>query len=282
MSESDDISSKKSWLEKLSQPFQTEPQSTQELVQTLVDAASREVIDSESLNMMQGVLNVSTLVVEDIMIPRAQITTVDIDQPPETFLPAIVESAHSRFPVMGTDKEDVVGILLAKDLLKHMVQHPDEPLTLDSNILRPAFFVPETKRLNSLLREFRINRNHMAVVVDEYGTVSGVVTIEDVLEEIVGNIEDEFDTQEEAMIQHVGDNRYHIKAITRIEDFNEAFGTEFSDEQVDTVGGLILQTIERVPTEKERIVLGDMEFVVLNSDGRMIHAIELTLPEGSE
>ncbi len=266
-----------SWLERLSQPFQSRPHSQKALLNILRSAAHDELLDKEALEMMEGVLNVAKLRVRDIMIPRAQMVYVEQNQPPEVFLPLITESSHSRFPVMGDDPDDVVGILLAKDLLKHHIQHPNEPLALNKSLLRPPVFVPESKHINALLREFRASHNHLAIVVDEYGGISGVVTIEDVLEEIVGEIEDEYDTEEIEYIQTIDDSHFLIHALTPIELFNTRFNTAFSDQQVDTMGGLVMQTLECVPKVDDTLELEGWHFTVVKADNRRIKMLSLDL-----
>lgn len=270
------------WLDKLSQTFQTEPTNSDHLQQILRDACEREIIDKESLSMLEGVLSVSELRVKDAMIPRAQMVFVEQKQTPEQFLPIIVNAAHSRFPVIGDNPDDIVGILLAKDLLKHFILHPDAPLTLSDDLLRAPVFVPESKRLDAMLREFRSSHNHMAIVIDEYGGIAGMVTIEDVLEEIVGDIEDEFDTEGTQHIQRIGERTYHIHAHTQIEDFNAAFHTTFSDDKVDSMGGLIMLTLERLPHVNETIELDGLTFTVTKVDKRRIYQLELKLPAGWE
>ncbi len=266
-----------SWLGRLSHPFQSGPHSQKELLSILRSAAHKGLLDKEALEMMEGVLNVSKLRVRDIMIPRAQMVYVEQNQPAEVFVPIIVESSHSRFPVIGTDQDDVVGILLAKDLLKHYIQYPGQPLSLSQDLLRPAIFVPESKHLNALLREFRASHNHLAIVVDEYGSISGVVTIEDVLEEIVGEIEDEYDTGTVEYIQEIDEQHYWVHAFTPIEDFNERFNTAFSDEQIDTMGGLVMQTLERVPKTNETLTIDQLHFTIAKADNRRIKMLKLSL-----
>jgi magnesium and cobalt transporter len=220
--------------------------------------------------MIEGVLQVSELPVRDIMVPRVQVDVININDPPESFLPFVIETAHSRFPVVDENKDDVIGILLAKDLLRY---YAGEEPNLRA-MLRPAIFIPESKRLNVLLREFRANRNHIAIVVNEYGGMAGLVTIEDVLEQIVGDIADEydFDEAEDNMIEQ-GDGRYRVKAVTEIVDFNEVFGSEFSDEDYDTVGGLVLSRFGRLPKRGERIAIDDFQFEVLRADSRRLYSL---------
>ncbi len=265
----------KSWFERLSDSFHSEPSNTQELLETLKAAAKRKIIDSSALAMIEGALNVSTLQVRDIMIPRSQMSTVEINQPSDEFLPIIIEAAHSRFPVIGNDKDDVVGILLAKELLKHMVKHRNEPITITPELLRPATFVPESKRLDALLKEFRSSRNHLAIVVDEYGGIAGLVTIEDVLEEIVGEIEDEFDSAEEDWIQLQSNGSYLVSALAPIEQLNDHFKATLSDKIVDTVGGLVITQFGHLPAVGESITIGRFQFTVTQGDRRRIKQLNM-------
>src|SRR5690606_32452125 len=224
--------------------------------------------------MLIGVLEVSNTQVRDIMVPRSHMVVLAKDDPPDALIKTIVESGHSRFPVIGEDRDEVVGILLAKDLLKHFAERRD---TFEiEKLLRPAVFVPESKRLNTLLTEFRQSHYHMAIVVDEYGGVSGLATIEDVLEQIVGDIDDEHDPEEAADIQRQEDGRYHVLALTRIEDFNEYFGVSLSDEEYDTVGGLVMHELGRMPRRGEQIDFGGFRFRVHRGDRRRIHTLEVT------
>ena len=220
--------------------------------------------------MIEGVLQVSEMQVRDIMIPRAQMDVIDIADAPEKFIPFVIETAHSRFPVIGENKDDVIGILLAKDLLRY---YAGEEFDV-RDMLRPAVFIPEAKRLNVLLKEFRMNRNHIAIVVDEYGGVSGLVTIEDVLEQIVGEIEDEydFDETEDNIIQDRS-GRYRVKAVTEIASFNEVLGTQFSDEDYDTVGGLVVSKFGHLPKRGEQTEFDGLKFLVLRADSRRLHSM---------
>jgi magnesium and cobalt transporter len=265
-------SDKPGLLERLSALLLREPGDREQLVELLHSAYERNLLDADALSMMEGVIQVSERQVREIMIPRAQMDVIDISQPPEQFIPFVIETAHSRFPVADGDKDNIIGILLAKDLLRY---YAGEEFDM-RDMLRPAVFVPETKRLNVLLRDFRSNRNHIALVVDEYGGVCGMVTIEDVLEQIVGEIEDEydFDEDEDNIIQ---DNAGHwrVKAATEIEDFNEALGTTFGDEDYDTVGGLVLKAAGQLPKRGEHIVVGDLEFTVLRADSRRLHSLQV-------
>jgi len=269
------LSSQRTWLERLSQALLREPQDRQQLMDLLRDAESRDLLDSEALQMIEGVLQVSEMQVRNIMIPRPQMVTIDLDASLEDFLPVVIESAHSRFPVLN-DNDEVIGILLAKDLL---------PFTLDpkafncSEKMRPAVFVPESKRLDVLLKEFRQKRNHMAIVVDEYGHTDGLVTIEDILEQIVGNIEDEYDVEEESHIQKHSEQQYTVHAITSIEEFNEYFHTQWSDKDVDTIGGLVIQQLGHVPKPGENTHLDEFEFKILKADSRRIHSLQVVVKE---
>ncbi|MFA6061006.1 MAG: transporter associated domain-containing protein [Gallionella sp.] len=263
-------SNKPTLLERLSALLLREPEDREQLVKLLHGAYDNNLLDADALSMMEGVLQVSERQVREIMIPRAQMDVIDISQPPEEFIPFVIETAHSRFPVIEDDKDNIIGILLAKDLLRY---YAGEEFDV-RDMLRPVVFVPEAKRLNVLLREFRGNRNHIALVVDEYGGVSGMVTIEDVLEQIVGDIEDEydFDTDEDNIIAN-GSGQYRVKADTEIADFNEALGTDFSDEEYDTVGGLVLHAAGRLPKCGDRLKLGTLGLTVLRADSRRLYTV---------
>jgi magnesium and cobalt transporter len=256
------------------------PQDKEQVSEIIKVAFDQRIIDSDSLTMLEGVLNVSEMQVRDIMIPRSQIDFIDITKKPEEFIPYVIETAHSRFPVIEDDVNDVLGILLAKDLLRYIAG--DEFELRDK--LRPAIFVPESKRLNVLLKEFRSNRNHIAIVVDEYGGVSGIVTIEDVLEQIVGDIEDEFDYDEtEDNIIEEKENEFRVKAATEINDFNDYFGTNYSDEEFSTIGGLVTHHFGYLPTKDEITSFDAFEVRILRSDSRQIHSIviKINLPENN-
>src|SRR6476469_2318384 len=260
-------------LERLSAFLTREPEDREELLELLHGAFEHKLLDADALSMIEGVLQVSEMTVRDIMIPRAQMDVVSIDDDPTEFLPLVLETKHSRFPVIGENKDDVVGILLAKELLLYY----RNPASFDlKETLRPAVFVPESKRLNVLLGDFRANRNHIAIVVDEYGGVSGLVTIEDVLEQIVGDIEDEydFDESEDNVIAEAG-GRFRVKAQTEIEDFNAQFGTTLENEAFDTVGGLLLQAFGRLPKRGEATTLGGFRFRVLRADSRRLHTLQI-------
>ena len=258
-----------------------EPRDRAELAEELREAGRRGLIDADALAMIEGVLEVADLQVRDIMVPRSQMVVVHRDDPPETLLPAIVESGHSRFPVIGEDRDQVVGLLLAKDLLRYFGEGGSAGFDM-REVLRPAVFVPESKRVNVLLKEFRVSRNHMAVVVDEYGGVSGLVTIEDVIEEIVGDIADEYDIEEDQTIRREGERQYTVHALARIEDFNEYFGAQFSDEEFDTIGGLVMHQFGRLPKRGENVSIEGFDFKVLRADRRRIDLLRVTPPSGTE
>ncbi|WP_435627351.1 HlyC/CorC family transporter [Candidatus Ferrigenium straubiae] len=266
----DPESSKPGLLERLSAFLLREPEDREQLIQLLHSAYERTLLDADALSMMEGVLQVSERQVREIMIPRAQMDVIDISEPPEKFIPFVIETAHSRFPVTDGDKDNIIGILLAKDLLRY---YAGEEFNV-RDMLRPAVFVPESKRLNVLLRDFRSNRNHIALVADEYGGVSGMVTIEDVLEQIVGDIEDEYDfNEDEDNIIPDSKGKWRVKADTEIGDFNEALGTEFSDEECDTVGGLVLKAAGQLPRRGDRVQVGGLAFTVLRADSRRLYSL---------
>ncbi len=268
-----DKDDKPTLLERLSAFLTREPEDREELIELLRGAFERKLLDADALSMIEGVLQVSEMTVRDIMIPRAQMDVIAQDDEPATFMPIVMETKHSRFPVIGESKDDVVGILLAKELLNYYTDPEGFNLR---DILRPAVFVPESKRLNVLLREFRANRNHIAIVVDEYGGVSGLVTIEDVLEQIVGDIEDEYDYDEgEDNIIAEASGRYRVKAQTEIAHFNERFGTDFSDAEFDTVGGLVLRAFGRLPKRGESTTIGGFRFRVVRADSRRLHTLQV-------
>jgi magnesium and cobalt transporter len=261
---------KPSLLERIGAILMREPEDREQLLELLQSSYERNLMDADALAMIEGVLQVSELHARDIMVPRSQMYVVDIHDEPEKFLPQVIESGHSRFPVIGESRDDVIGILLAKDLLRYFAGQEYNV----REMLRPAVFIPESKRLNVLLKDFRRNRNHMAIVVDEYGGVAGLVTIEDVLEQIVGDIEDEYDFDEtEANILLDRNGLYRVKAQTSIEDFNATFGTSFSDEEYDTIGGLLLSRFGRLPKRGEEIVLERLRFRVLRADSRRLHSL---------
>lgn len=266
----------KTLLERLGEVFSPTPDNRHGVMEMLREAEEKDIFDVEALNIMFGALQVSDLCARDIQIPRSQLKCVHFDQPPEALLPMLVEAKHSRFPVIGDDEDDVRGVLHAKDLL---------PLAVNGNLdafdikdyMRVAAFVPESMRLNALLKEFRSSRQHMAMVVDEYGHTSGAVTIEDVLEQIVGEIEDEHDVNEEVYVKPLGDDTYSIKAQMPLDEFNAYFGTELNDDDVETVGGVVMRQLGHVPEQDEKIEMGSMKFTVLNAESRRVRLLRLEL-----
>ena len=261
---------KPSLLERLSALLMREPEDREQLIELLHSAYERNLMDADALAMIEGVLQVGEMQVRDIMIPRSQMDVVDINQTPEQFLPQVIEAAHSRFPAVNGDKDDVIGILLAKDLLRLQAGEQESI----RSTLRPAVFIPESKRLNVLLKEFRASRNHMAIVVDEYGGVAGLVTIEDVLEQIVGDIEDEYDFDEtEDNIIRDKTGRFRVKAATEVADFNAVMGTHYSDEDYDTVGGLVISRFGHLPKRGEVIEFDGLKVQVLRADSRRVHTL---------
>lgn len=266
-----DESPKRSLLERLSSMLLREPEDRGQLVELLHGAFEKNLLDAEALSMIEGVMQVSEMHARDVMIPRSQMDMIDVEEEPDAFIPFVIETAHSRFPVYEGGKDNVIGILLAKDLLRYYA-NADEFDVRD--MLRPAVFVPESKRLNILLRDFKANRNHMAIVVDEYGGVGGLITIEDVLEQIVGDIEDEFDFDEtEDNILPDKSGRFRVKAVTEIADFNAAFECGFSDSDFDTVGGLVMNRFGRVPKRGESVSFDGFKFSILRADSRKVHSI---------
>ncbi len=261
---------KPKWLERLGAMLMREPEDREQLVGLLHSSFERNLLDADALSMIEGVMQVSEMQVRDIMVPRSQMDIIDINDPPEKFIPFVIETAHSRFPVFDEIKDNIIGILLAKDLLRYYAEQ-------DFNVrdmLRPAVFVPESKRLNVLLKDFRSNRNHIAIVVDEYGGVAGLVTIEDVLEQIVGDIEDEYDFDEaEDNIRQERSGRYRVKAVTEIPDFNAALGVNLNDEEHDTIGGLVISRFGKLPKRGEQVSFDNLSFQVLRADSRRIHTL---------
>jgi magnesium and cobalt transporter len=271
-----DLNTTGRWLKRLTQGL-VEPQDRKELLTMLHEAAERGLIDADAFTMLEGVLQVGDLQVRDIMVPRAQMVFVRRDQPAARILPVVVESGHSRFPVMDEDRDDIVGILLAKDLLRLTTAQVRERFDI-REYMRPAVFVPESKRLNVLLKEFRRNRNHMAIVVDEYGGVSGLCTIEDVIEQIVGEIDDEFDVEEDH-IRRDAERQFTVRGVTRIAEFNEYFGTQLSEaEGFDTVAGLLMKQLGRLPRRGESLSIDGFEFRVLRADRRRIDTLRVVAP----
>jgi len=269
------------WLKRLWRAFGAEPRDRQGLLQLLREARARGLFEADALAMIEGVLAVSDLHARDVMVPRAQMVCLRRNDPVKRILPTVVESGHSRFPVMDEDRDDIVGILLAKDLLR-LCAHPEEERFNIREYMRPAVFVPESKRLDVLLKEFRGNRQHMAVVVDEYGGVGGLITIEDVIEQIVGEIDDEFDVDDVQNIRREADRQYLVRGVTRIEEFNEYFDTEFSEEQgYETVAGLLMRQFGRLPRRGESLTLEGFEFRIMRADRRRIDALRVVLPAGA-
>ena len=273
---------KPNWLERLSHFLLREPEDREQLIELLHASFEKSLLDADALAMIEGVLQVSETQVRDVMIPRSQMDVIDITQTPEEFIPFVIETAHSRFPVIDDDKNDIIGILLAKDLLRY---YAGEDFDV-SDMLRPVVFIPESKLLKVLLKEFRSNRNHIAIVVDEYGGVAGMITIEDVLEQIVGDIEDEydFDETEDNIIRDL-QGKYRVKALTEINDFNEVLGTEFSDEEFSTIGGLVVSQFGHLPKRGETVTYKNLKFTALRADSRRLHSVlieELKAQEDEE
>ena len=271
-----DPDSKPSFIERLTSLLLREPEDREQLLQILHSAYERNLMDADALTIIEGALAAADTRVTDVMVPRAQMDAIDVDDPLDEIVKTVIEAAHSRFPVVDGDRDNVLGILLAKDLLRIQTE---EHFDL-RDWLRPAVFIPESKRLNVLLREFRVSRNHMAIVVNEYGGVAGLVTIEDVLEQIVGDIEDEYDFDEaHDNIRQDSTGRYRVKARTEIEDFNAAFATDFSDEEFDTVGGLILRHLGRMPKRNEVVEINGTRFQVLRADSRRLYTLLVDPPK---
>lgn len=272
-------SANKGWLDKIVQTFTGEPKNKEELVEVISEATANDVIDPQTREMIEGVMEVNEMRVRDIMIPRAQMITIDIDESVEEFLPIMLESAHSRFPVISEDKDHIEGILLAKDLLEYAFVPGKEFLLKD--VIRAAIIVPESKRVDVLLKEFRQQRYHMAIVVDEYGGVSGLVTIEDILELIVGEIEDEHDIEENDSedIRPLNKHTYSVKALTPLEDFNTFFETRFDLEEADTIGGIVLKAFGHMPMTDEEVTIDGLVFKITNSDKRRLVQLKVVLPD---
>ena len=268
---------RRGWLKRLRQQMSGEPQDREGLLEELREATERGLVDADALEMLEGVLAVGELQVRDIMVSRSQMTVVERDAPPERLLPVVVESGHSRFPVIGEDRNEVVGILLAKDLLRYYAESRREDFDI-REVVRPVMFVPESKRLNVLLKDFRKNRHHMAIVVDEYAGVAGLVTLEDVMEEIVGDIADEYDVEEDQSIRRESERQFTVRALTRITEFNEYFASGFSDAEFDTIGGLVAHAFGRVPRRGESVRIAEFEFRVLRADRRRIELVRVTAP----
>jgi magnesium and cobalt transporter len=269
----DPSNGKPSLLDRIGAWLAREPEDREELVELLRASYDRNLLDADALAMIEGVLQVAEMQARDIMVPRAQMDVIDIRESPDQFIPTVIQTGHSRFPVIDENKDNVIGILLAKDLLRHYAGEEEFNVR---EMLRPAVFIPESKPLNVLLKEFRKNRNHMAVVADEYGGVAGLVTIEDVIEQIVGDIEDEYDYDdvEDNIVPEKG-GLYRVKALTEIADFNAHFGTRFSDHDFDTIGGLVLSRFGHVPKRGEQVAIDNLAFRVLRADSRRLHLLEV-------
>jgi len=263
----------RSWLDRLTHFISGEPQTKSDLEDVLSLAEEHEIIDQDARKIMEGALLVTNMQVRDIMIPRAQMIVIDSDESVQEALPKIIDAGHSRFPVIGEGMDDVIGILLAKDLLP-LVESDSAPPAL-RQLMRPVIAVPESKRLNVLLREFRQNRNHMAIVIDEYGGIAGLITIEDVLEEIVGEIEDETDVAEKKPIRPMSDGTFFVEALTAIDDFNAFFNTEFSDDEFDTIGGVVVNAFGQLPSRNQSIQLNNFEFSVIRADERRLSSLRV-------
>ncbi|UDG83281.1 HlyC/CorC family transporter [Candidatus Vallotia lariciata] len=260
----------RSLLERLTDLISPEPESRAQLLEILQDAHTRNLIDADSLSMIEGVFQVADLCARDVMVPRAQMDAINVADKPEQFIPFVLEKAHSRYPVYDGNRDSVIGIMLAKDLLRYYAEEEFDV----RGMLRPAVFIPESKRLNVLLHDFRANHNHIAIVVDEYGGVAGLITIEDVLEQIVGDIEDEYDyDEEEGNIIATPDGAYRVRALTEIEQFNETFSTRYCNDEADTIGGLVTHRLGRVPHRGEKVQIDDFIFVILRSDARQVHML---------
>lgn len=273
----------RSWLGKLAQVFSDEPKTREDLLADLKDATDENVLDQEAFSIIEGAMQVADQQVRDVMIPRSQMVVVEADQTPKEFLPIIISSAHSRFPVIGENPDDILGVLLAKDLLSLILEDNNlENFDIKQHV-RKATFIPESKRLNVLLKEFRATRNHMAIVVDEYGGVSGVITIEDVLEQIVGQIEDEHDVEDdEGNIKPFDDNGFIVKALTPIEDFNEFFDIGMPDDDFDTIGGLVTQKFGHLPRKDETVEIDEFTFKILSADNRRIRLLQVIRSEPAD
>ena len=269
-------SGRKSWIDKIKALFGKPVRDKQSLLEHLRIAQDEQIIDSEALSIIEGALQVGDMQVREIMIPRAQIAMLSTKASLEDILQIVTETAHSRFPVTGDNSDDVIGILLAKDLIPLLLEENDTNRFNIKDLARQATFIPESKRLNVLLKEFRENRNHMAIVIDEYGGLAGAVTIEDILEQIVGEIEDEHDIDDEDYIKTADGERYIVKAITPLEDFNDYFHSSFSSDEMGTIGGLLLNQFGHIPSRNERIGIGPYVFKILNADGRKIRLIEVS------
>ena len=264
------------WFRRLGKSLAGGPRNLTDFLEVLAEAQEQDLLDADAVSMIQGVLETAETQVRDIMVPRAQMVVVESDWSLDKILDTVVESGHSRFPVVGDSRDQVSGILLAKDLLRYSKSEAQPAFSLES-LVRPAAFVPESKRVNMLLKDFRGSRNHMAIVVDEYGGVAGLVTIEDVIEQIVGDIDDEYDESEGALILKQDERRFLVNGLTPIEEFNEYFETDFSDEEFDTVGGLVIHRFGHMPRRGEAVKLGKFQFNVQRADSRRVHLLQVTL-----
>ncbi len=264
------------WLKRITQSMSGEPRDLAELIEDLREASERGLFNGDALVMLEGVLAVADMQVRDIMVPRSQMVFVERDESPEKLVQLVVESGHSRFPVIGEDRDQILGILLAKDLLRLQIEGGEHFEIRE--YMRPVVFVPESKRLNVLLKEFRLSHNHLAMVVDEYGGVCGLVTIEDVIEQIVGEIDDEHDVEDDQTIRRESEREFSVRALTPIAEFNEYFGTAFSDAEYDTIGGLLMQEFGRLPRRGETIQIGELEFRILRADRRRIDLLRVVSP----
>ncbi|MDX1491999.1 MAG: transporter associated domain-containing protein [Pseudohongiellaceae bacterium] len=266
----------KSWIDKIAQVFSDEPTDTKSLLELLRNAEQDHVLDADALGIIEGALQVSNMQVREIMIPRPQVLTVMEKNSLEEALDTVVKASHSRFPVLAEHSDSITGILLAKDLLPYALSKSNESFKVN-DIMRPAMFVPESKRLNILLKEFRENRQHMAIVIDEYGSPCGVVTIEDILEQIVGEIDDEFDVDDDTAIKKIDDSNFIVKALTPIADFNEYFKCDFNDDEVDTIGGALIHQLNHIPQRDESVQIDEFKFTVLNADSRHIRLLKVSI-----
>jgi magnesium and cobalt transporter len=267
----------RSLLDRLSHALLGEPGTRQDLIEVLRDAADRDLLDRDSLDMIEGVLQVSEMKVRDIMVPRSQMDVVDASSTPESYLPMVIESGHSRFPMVDGDKDKVIGILLAKDLLRYLFLDKKKRAHFNvHDMLRPAVFVPESKRLNVLLREFRTSRNHMAIVVNEYGGVAGLLSIEDVIEQIVGEISDEYDIDDDVMIMPRDGGEYVAKALVTLADFNARLNAHLAHEEIETIGGLVMARLGHVPRRGEKIDIDGLRFEILRADSRRVYLLKVT------
>ncbi|WP_339675245.1 transporter associated domain-containing protein [uncultured Zhongshania sp.] len=267
--------SDKSWIEKIAHAFSSEPKTREDLFELLAVAKQNEVIDDDAISIVEGAMHISDMQAREIMVPRPQMVVLKADQPLSELLPIIIDTGHSRYPVIGDTLDNVLGILLSKDLLPLLWKFENSADIDIRDILRPATLVPESKRLNVLLRDFREKRHHMAVVIDEYGGAAGLITIEDILEQIVGEIEDEYDEDDDLPIRKIADNDFVVQALTPIDDFNDYFNARLSDEEFDTIGGLLLKAFGHLPSRNEITRLEEFEFKVVNADNRQIHLLRM-------